>query len=123
MRRSHPALHPRPLPSGYDNELPGEANLAICAEAVAQRFDCLSVTLEMPFKDTFGSTMPAEGWSPPRAKCFGASMLDAMASVLPFVRAPFPFGHGGIGDGREPAPWNQHGYKNPPSEHVYDTTP
>ena len=90
---------------------------------MAHRFDCLSVTLEMPFKDTFGSTVPSDGWSPRRSQSFGASMLDAIADVLPFVRKPFPFNNGGIGDGMAVAECNKHGYKNPPSEEVFDTRP
>lgn len=108
---------------GYDNDEVGDANLAICADAMAQRFDCLSVTLEMPFKDTYGSTVPEEGWSSRRAQAFGASMLDAIADVLPYVRAPFPFNNNGIGSGMAIAECIKPGYKNPPSEQVYDTSP
>ena len=34
----------------------GEANLAICSDHIEDQFDCLAVTLEMPYKvrDTFG---------------------------------------------------------------------
>ena len=35
---------------GYDPDPPLEGNLAVCSNQVAQRFDCLGVTLEMPFK-------------------------------------------------------------------------
>ena len=35
---------------GYGNDDPGDANLAICADQIANRFDCLSMTLEMPYK-------------------------------------------------------------------------
>lgn len=119
---SYGALFPfRNQKSGYDNDLVGEANLAICADAMAHRFDCLSGTLEMPFKDTYGHEMPGEGWSPERCRQHGASMLDAIAAVLPFLRAPFPFKNGGIGDGLQPDPCNQPGYKNPPSKNVFNT--
>ncbi len=75
----------------------------------------------MPFKDTWGHTMPSEGWSPLRAKHMGASMLEAIAEVLPFLRAEFPFNNGGIGSGKEPEPWNTPGYKNPmPTPHVFN---
>ena len=100
----------------------GEANLAICSDHIANQFDCLAVTLEMPYKDTL--KMPhKDGWSPPRCEKLGASMLDAMAEVLPHVRAAFPFGNGGIGDGLEAPFWVKPGHPNPPSEHVWDTTP
>lgn len=32
---------------GYAVDAPGEANMSICSNTVAQRFDCLAVTLEM----------------------------------------------------------------------------
>lgn len=35
---------------GYEADEPGKANYAICSNQIAQRFDCLGVTLEMPFK-------------------------------------------------------------------------
>ena len=34
----------------YEPEPAGEANLAICSNHVANRFGCLGVTLEQPFK-------------------------------------------------------------------------
>ncbi|KAK7248461.1 carboxypeptidase [Aureococcus anophagefferens] len=37
---------------GYPVDAPGEANMAVGSNAVAQRYGALSVTLEMPFKDT-----------------------------------------------------------------------
>jgi murein tripeptide amidase MpaA len=57
-----------------------------CTAQVAQRFDCLAVTLEMPFKDCANNPMPAEGWSPPRCSKFGAAMLDAVRAVVPILR-------------------------------------
>jgi murein tripeptide amidase MpaA len=72
---------------GYGDDDPGQANLAICADQVAQRFDCLAVTLEQPFKDsTFDTPMPNCGWTPQRAKRLGASLLDAFNDVLPSLR-------------------------------------
>ena len=38
------------LEHGYGNEEVGEANLAICSDHIADKFDCLAVTLEMPYK-------------------------------------------------------------------------
>ena len=49
-------------------------------------------------------------------------MLDAMHPLVPLLRADFPFGNGGIGDGLETPDWVLPGYENPPSEHVWDTT-
>ena len=35
----------------YEPEPAKKANLSICSNQVAHRFDCLGVTLEQPFKD------------------------------------------------------------------------
>ena len=80
------------LEHGYGNEEVGEANLAICSDHVADRFDCLAVTLEMPYKDTLEMREPSEGWSPGRCERLGATMLNAVDAVLPYLRAEFPFG-------------------------------
>lgn len=108
---------------GYDNDESCKANLAVCGDSVASKYDCLAVTLEMPFKDTLGEHQcQTEGWSPDRCIRFGATMLDAVSEVLPFLRKEFPFNNGGIGDGLEiPGPF-QLGYKNPPSGEAFDTT-
>lgn len=53
---------------------------------MAQRFDCLALTLEMPFKDTAGAPEPVQGWSPERSARLGAAMLDAVVAVLPKLR-------------------------------------
>lgn len=100
----------------YGNDTAGDANLAICAAAVAERFDCLSTTLEMPYKDALEMLEPVHGWSAPRCEKLGASMLEAVRDVLPYVRAEFPFNNGGIGDGLEPPAWVVQGYQNPPSK-------
>ena len=53
---------------------------------IGQQFKCLSFTLEMPFKDTEDSPEPVSGWSPERAKRFGASLLGPIYDVLPILR-------------------------------------
>ena len=37
---------------GYEPDPPLKGNPAICSNQIGLRFDCLSATLEMPFKDT-----------------------------------------------------------------------
>ncbi|KAF6262183.1 peptidase M14, carboxypeptidase A [Scenedesmus sp. NREL 46B-D3] len=71
---------------GYGVDAPGEANMTICSNQVAQRFDCLAVTLEMPFKDTADHPDAVQGWSPERARLFGAALLPAVYEVLPSLR-------------------------------------
>jgi broad specificity phosphatase PhoE len=106
---------------GYGNDKVGEANLAIAADAVAHRFDCLAVTLEMPFKDAFEQTEPMCGWSPLRCQQLGRSLLDALCTVLPQLRTPFPFAV--QSPGAEEPVWAQPAYANPPWMECWHTEP
>lgn len=71
---------------GYPIDAPGTANLNIAANAIAERFECLSMTLEMPFKDAAILPDPIVGWSPDRCADLGRSCLDAMWAALPGLR-------------------------------------
>mmetsp|Transcript_43051 Transcript_43051/g.139016 ORF Transcript_43051/g.139016 Transcript_43051/m.139016 type:complete len:463 (+) Transcript_43051:125-1513(+) len=75
---------------GYDPDPPLKANLAICSNQVAARFDCLAVTLEMPFKGSNPSNLAALSsggtFQGPRAAALGASLLDALSHVGPSLR-------------------------------------
>ena len=51
---------------GYPASPPGKGNLTMCANYVAETFGCLSLTLEMPFKDNADRPEPEFGWSPER---------------------------------------------------------
>ena len=61
---------------GYPINQPGKANLSICSNQLANRFNCLAMTLEMPFKDTANLPSPVTGWSPERSMRLGASFID-----------------------------------------------
>jgi murein tripeptide amidase MpaA len=63
----------------------GKANLDICSKAIGERFKCLSLTLEMPFKDNADYPDPIFGWSPERSKNLGQSILHPIAAVLPKI--------------------------------------
>lgn len=67
---------------GYDKDAPGSADLRKCTDYVAETFGCLSMTLEMPFKDAANHPLPEVGWSPQRAMKLGASCLDAFWQTL-----------------------------------------
>ena len=67
---------------GYPKTPPGRANLAIASNYIAEIFDCVAITIEQPFKDSAITPMPQWGWSPQRAKKFGATTLDALHSLL-----------------------------------------
>lgn len=71
---------------GYPKDAPGQANLTMCTAQIAQRFDCLSLTIEQPFKDTANRPMPEIGWSPERAMRFGAAAVHPISAVLPHLR-------------------------------------
>jgi murein tripeptide amidase MpaA len=67
---------------GYPKNKAGKANLNVCSKAVGEKFGCLSMTIEMPFKDN--ADLPDEifGWSPDRAKNLGASVLHPIAEIV-----------------------------------------
>lgn len=71
---------------GYPVDAPGEGDMSMCTNAIAERFDCLAMTLEMPFKDNANRPDAVHGWSPERCGCLGASALDAMAAVVDDLR-------------------------------------
>ncbi len=72
--------------AAYAPAPPGEANLRLCTNYVAEAFGCLAVTLEQPFKDVASHPSPETGWSPARARALGASALDAIAAVIDDLR-------------------------------------
>ena len=67
---------------GYGLSKPGTANLTMCTNFTAHRYDCLAMTLEMPFKDNADAPQPETGWSPDRSAQLGAAVLDAMLDVI-----------------------------------------
>jgi murein tripeptide amidase MpaA len=71
---------------GYDLDEPGEADLSVAANYAGERFDCLALTLEMPFKDAANHPDPEKGWSPERAAGFGAHVIGSILACLPELR-------------------------------------
>lgn len=71
---------------GYEKDEPGQANLTIASNWVAQTFNCLSNTLEMPFKDNANQPDPIVGWSPERSIYLGEASLTAMLAVVDKLR-------------------------------------
>lgn len=55
----------------FDDEL-----LTLASKWVAHRFGCLSLTLEMPFKDNANMPDGVYGWSAARSQCLGAALLQ-----------------------------------------------
>ncbi len=67
---------------GYPVDAPNEANMTVCTNYIAEEFNCLSMTLEMPFKDTVKTPHKEQGWSPERCQNLGTSCLDAITAVI-----------------------------------------
>lgn len=67
---------------GYPVAGPGRANLAMSTNQLAQRFGCVAMTLEMPFKDHDDNPDPIQGWSPERSKLLARECLAALAEWL-----------------------------------------
>ena len=71
---------------GYDPVPPGEANMTMCTTHIADRFGCLAMTLEQPFKDTADAPNAELGWSPERCRQLGRANLDALYAVVDGLR-------------------------------------
>ena len=67
---------------GYPKSKPGTANLTMCTNYTAHAYDCLAMTLEMPFKDNANAPDAEFGWSPDRSADLGGAVLDAMLAVV-----------------------------------------
>lgn len=78
LERSCPAYS---MDDPYPGGAPETADLRMAWNAIAEEFDCLSILLEMPFKDTHRDSDPELGWSPARCADLGRSMLDAIDAV------------------------------------------
>lgn len=71
---------------GYPKDAPGKGDLRCAGNYVGEAFDCLSLTLEMPFKDNDNAPDERVGWSINRCRTLGASVLEAVAEVLEDLR-------------------------------------
>mmetsp|Transcript_14685 Transcript_14685/g.19173 ORF Transcript_14685/g.19173 Transcript_14685/m.19173 type:complete len:301 (-) Transcript_14685:239-1141(-) len=58
----------------------------VATNQVSNRFDCLAVTLEMPFKDCLSNPDPEFGWSPKRSRQLGSSILAPLEYIHPYLR-------------------------------------
>ncbi|MCX7285815.1 MAG: M14-type cytosolic carboxypeptidase [Novosphingobium sp.] len=67
---------------GYPTAAPGRANLAMSTNQVAERFGCVAMTLEMPFKDNDDLPCADQGWSPERSKLLAHDCLGALLEWL-----------------------------------------
>lgn len=70
----------------YPTPAPGQANLDVANSYVAETWDCLSMTLEMPFKDANVNPDPVHGWSPERCRHFAREHLTVMVEIADQLR-------------------------------------
>jgi murein tripeptide amidase MpaA len=71
---------------GYEIPAPGHANMSMSTTQLAERYGCVSMTLEMPFKDNFDLPDEVYGWSPQRSKYLAYACLDALRALLPELK-------------------------------------
>ncbi|MEG1627528.1 M14 family metallopeptidase [Pseudomonas sp.] len=71
---------------GYPRSAPGQANLTLGANSVGQSFDCLSLTLEMPFKDHDDAPNPETGWNGLRSRELASAVLDVLGQMVERLR-------------------------------------
>lgn len=67
---------------GYPAAPAGRANLTMSTNQVAQRFGCVAMTLEMPFKDNDDLPCAQQGWSPERSRLLARDCLAALREWL-----------------------------------------
>ncbi len=70
---------------GYPKDQPNSANLGMCTNYTAHKYKCLSVTLEMPFKDNANFPNLDTGWNGDRSADLGASAIDAIFGIIDFI--------------------------------------
>jgi murein tripeptide amidase MpaA len=70
---------------GYPASAPGRANLTMSTNQLANRFaaqGCVSMTLEMPFKDHDSNPDAERAWSPERCKALARDCLAVLAGLV-----------------------------------------
>ena len=71
---------------GYATAGAGKANLTMSTNQLAERFGpshgCVSMTLEMPFKDNHELPDPEQGWSPERCMLLARECLATLAEMV-----------------------------------------
>jgi len=67
---------------GYPKNEPGAANLNICSKNLGEEFQCLSQTLEMPFKQNNNIPDPVFGWSSERSIKLGESLVNTLLNIV-----------------------------------------
>ncbi|MBA1228694.1 carboxypeptidase family protein [Pseudomonas viridiflava] len=71
---------------GYPRSAPGKANMNLACNSVGERYKCLSLTLEMPFKDNDNAPDPVTGWSGKRSAQLGKDVLSVLTEMVQDLR-------------------------------------
>ena len=72
---------------GYTPVDPSKVVVNTATKVIATRFNTFASTLEMPFKDCATNPDPKRGWSPNRCRMLGASVLEPLLYISPYLRA------------------------------------
>jgi murein tripeptide amidase MpaA len=75
----------------YDPGDPNGAIMNVASNQIGVRFDCLSITLEMPYKDCLTCSDPNRGYTGQRCARLGASIVDAFMHVREHLRSTEAF--------------------------------
>jgi murein tripeptide amidase MpaA len=59
----------------------------VATNQISNRFECLGLTLEMPFKDCRSNPEPEVGWTPRKCRALGAAVLEPLLYIHPHLRA------------------------------------
>ncbi|RAU38496.1 MULTISPECIES: M14-type cytosolic carboxypeptidase [unclassified Pseudomonas] len=71
---------------GYPKSAPGKANMNLACNSVGERYKCLSLTLEMPFKDNDDAPDPLTGWSGARSMRLAHDVLTVIGEMVSVLR-------------------------------------
>ncbi|TDV50107.1 murein tripeptide amidase MpaA [Pseudomonas graminis] len=71
---------------GYPKSAPGKANMNLACNSVGERYRCLSLTLEMPFKDNDDAPDVVTGWSGQRSKQLARNVLTTLGQMVSVLR-------------------------------------
>lgn len=71
---------------GYPRSGPGQANMTLACNFVGETYQCLALTLEMPFKDHDLAPDARTGWSGARAGRLAGAVLSTLASLVRELR-------------------------------------
>lgn len=71
---------------GYARSQPGQANMNLACNSVGEKYQCLSLTLEMPFKDNDDAPNPTTGWDGKRSKQLAKDVLTTLSEMAPTLR-------------------------------------